>query len=65
MQNFSEKHVGAVCTGLATLAISYAADVSLWHLIALPVVLMSVYYLIFRDEDVERPRWSVKRLGRG
>jgi hypothetical protein len=64
MQNFSEKHVGAVCTGLATLTISYAAEVPRWHLVLLPLLLMLVYYLIFRDGDVERPRWSTRPLGR-
>jgi hypothetical protein len=50
MPNFSEMHIGAFCTGLATLAISYAADVPRWHLIGLPLILMLVYYLIFRDK---------------
>jgi hypothetical protein len=57
-------HVGAVCVGLATLVICYAADMPGWHLTILPLLLMLVYYLIFRDSDVERPRWSSKPLGR-
>jgi hypothetical protein len=63
MQNFSEKLVGAACTGLATLAISYVADVPRSHLVLLPLLLMLVYYLIFRGGDIEPPGWSVKPLG--
>ena len=64
MKKFSETHVGAVCIGLATLAICYAADMFRWHLIMLPLLLMLVYYLIFRDRDIERPLWSAKPLVR-
>jgi hypothetical protein len=64
MKKFSEIHVGAVCAGLATLAICYAADMSRWHLIVPPLLLMLVYYLIFRDRDIERPLWRARQLVR-
>lgn len=64
MKNFSEMHVGAVCIGLATLIICYAADMPGWQFSVLPLLLMLVYYLIFRDGDIERQRWSSKPPGR-
>jgi hypothetical protein len=64
MKKFSEMHVGVVCIGLATLVISYAADMHRWHLVVPPLLLMLVYYLIFRDRDIERPLWSARPLGR-
>lgn len=65
MRNFSDtRHFGAACTGLATLATSYVADANGWHLIILPLLLILVYYLIFRAGDIERPRWGAGPLGR-
>jgi hypothetical protein len=61
MQSFSDtRHFGAVCTGLATLATSYVADVKGWHLIIPPLLVISAYYWIFREEDVERSLWSAR-----
>lgn len=66
MQNSSERHVGAICIASATLVVCYAADVSLTYLIALPLLLMLLYSLIFFDffraGEMEPPRWSAGSL---
>jgi len=43
------KLFGAAFTGVGTLATSYVAGASDWRLIALPLLIMIAYYLVFHD----------------
>lgn len=41
------KNLGAACIGIITAAVCYLAGIVDWHLIALPVLVLLAYYLIF------------------
>jgi hypothetical protein len=49
------KFFGAAFTGAGTLATGYVADASDWRLIALPLLAMTAYYLVFFEA---RGGWS-------
>ena len=48
MRDFTETTpFGAGCIGLATLGISYHLGVDIWSMVALPLLAMCAYYLVF------------------